>query len=96
MLEEMVKAILKKMIAEEYAYLKAPAILYAKISSVQQLEDDWYMYRITVLDQFGNADVRVPAMPGIRSKKSFQVGTVVTIALPYGSLNPVLLEEIQL
>lgn len=37
MLEEMVKAVINKVIAQDYAFLKAPAVLYAVVTKATQL-----------------------------------------------------------
>ena len=38
MLEEMVKAVVNKVIAQDYAFLKTPAALYAVVTKATQLE----------------------------------------------------------
>lgn len=119
MLEEMVKAIIKKYLAADCPHLKLPAVVYASVRSAKKLDtyeieelvihnDEsgssfqghitayWYEYTLTVLDQFGNADDQYPALPGIRSKRQFQTGAVVAIALPYGDLEPTIIGEVSL
>lgn len=56
----------------------------------------WYEYRLTVLDRFGNPDSGFPALPQIKSKKQFQPGVMVAIALPYGELSPSIIGEVKL
>lgn len=56
----------------------------------------WYEYRLTVLDRFGNPDSKFPALPQIKSKKQFQQGAMVAIALPYGELAPAIIGEVKL
>lgn len=56
----------------------------------------WYEYRLTVLDRFGRPDRAFPALPQIKSKKQFQSGAMVAIALPYGELTPAIIGEVQL
>lgn len=56
----------------------------------------WYEYKLTVLDRFGNPDSKFPALPQIKSKKQFQQGAIVAIALPYGELDPAIIGEVQL
>ncbi len=55
-----------------------------------------YEYRLTVLDRFGNADPSFPALPGIMSKKQFQTGAVVAVALAYGDIEPAIIGEVSL
>jgi hypothetical protein len=56
----------------------------------------WYRYNLTVIDRFGNDDSSFPALPGIESKKQFQIGAIVAIALPYGDLTPAIIGEVVL
>lgn len=56
----------------------------------------WYAYNLTVLDRFGSPDSVFPALPQIRSRKWFQEGAVVAVALPYGELAPAIIGEVQL
>lgn len=55
-----------------------------------------YEYRLTVIDRFGNAESNFPALPGIKSKKQFQAGAVVAVALAYGDIDPVIIGEVSL
>lgn len=56
----------------------------------------WFAYNLTVLDRFGSPDSAFPALPQIRSRKWFQEGAVVAVALPYGELAPAIIGEVQL
>ena len=56
----------------------------------------WYEYKLTALDHFGNPDSNYPALPGIKSKKQFNAGAVVAVALPYGDLLPAIIGEVEL
>lgn len=57
---------------------------------------NWYEYKLTVIDRFGNPDANYPALPGIKSKKQFKAGAVVAVALPYGDLTPSIIGEVSL
>lgn len=118
MLEQMVKAIIRKTLAENYSHLKLPTTTYAKVDSAKKLGDtfeveelvihndetgtsykghitaNWYEYKLTVLDRFGNADKQFPPLPGIKSKMQFKAGAVVAISLPYGELTPAIIGEV--
>lgn len=61
-----------------------------------RIEAYWYEYKLTVLDRFGNPDQRFPALPQIKSKKQFQQGAAVVVALPYGELVPSIIGEVKL
>jgi hypothetical protein len=95
MLEEMVRAVIRKTVAADYPHLKVPAVVYARVVSVRPA-GDWLEYRLTVLDRFGNPDETFPGLPQVRSKKSFREETVISVAFPYGELTPVILEEVYL
>lgn len=56
----------------------------------------WYEYKLTVLDCFGSSNRAFPALPQIKSKKQFQQGAMVAIALPYGELTPAIIGEVKL
>lgn len=114
----MMRDVAKEMIAADYPHAKLPAVVYASVSRVKQLDaykvtelvihnDEhpgshyrghitayWYEYELTVLDRFGNPDGEYPPLPQIRSKKQFQQGAVVAVALPYGELTPSIIGEV--
>ena len=119
MLEEMVRAVLHKVIATEYPHLRLPSVLLARVTAAKELEVygqqelevhgestgerssgeypfHWYAYNLTVLDRFGSPDDTFPALPQIHSRKWFQEGAVVAVALPYGELNPAIIGEVRL
>lgn len=95
MLEEMVKAIMKKVIGIDYPHLTSPAIIFARVEAVHRY-GNWYDYRLIALDRFGNQDKTYPLLPRVRSKKYFIEGTRIAVALPYGELTPVILEEVDI
>lgn len=57
---------------------------------------NWYEYKLTVLDRFGNVDTEFPALPGIKSKKQFKAGAIVAIAMSYGDIAPAIIGEVEL
>lgn len=94
MLEEMVRAVVRKVIAREYPHLKQPAILYAEVATAAR-QGEWNEYTLRMLRRFGGEDGSFPAIPGIRSRARYEVGAVVAVALAYGD-TPVILGEVQL
>lgn len=56
----------------------------------------WYEYSLTILDRFGHPDREFPAVPQIRSRKQFQQGAIVVVALPFGELVPSIIGEVAL
>ena len=80
MLEQMIKAVAKKLIAQEYPHVKLPAVVYDTL---------------TVVDRFGNVDETFPAHPGGRTKAQYKAGAVVAVALAYGD-SPAIIGEVQL
>ena len=60
------------------------------------MEASWYEYKLTILDRFGNPDEAYPALPEIKSRKQFREGAIVSVALLYGELVPVLIGEVEL
>lgn len=57
---------------------------------------NWYEYKLAVLDRFGSPDTAFPPLPGIKSKKQFEAGAIVAIALLYGELTPAIIGEAKL
>lgn len=120
MLEEMTKAVVNKVIAEDYPHLKLPAVVYATVTRAQKLAETfevneltiyndegggsykghivvhWYEYTLTIIDRFGNVDEEFPVVPGVRSKKQFEAGAVVALALAYGDIAPAIIGEVVL
>lgn len=54
----------------------------------------WYEYTLSIIDRFGNVDETFPPIPGIKSKKQFETGAVVAIALTYGDISPAIIGEV--
>lgn len=61
-----------------------------------QITANAFEYSLIVIDRFGNADSNFPVLPGIKSKKQFQAGAVVSIAFAYGDIEPVIIGEVGL
>lgn len=61
MLEEFSKTVFKKMLAQDYPYLKLPAILYAIITQATELEDtfEYDSIQITNIDTGGTFNARL-------------------------------------
>ncbi len=95
MLEEMIRSIVHKTIRRSYPHLKLPSAVCARIDAAVKL-GGWYEYKLTVLDRFGSPDEAFPPLPGIKSKKQFEAGAVVAIALLYGELTPAIIGEVKL
>lgn len=97
MMEEFVKAVLKKRIASDYPYLVTPPIVFASIKQAKQpvSTSPWYEYELEVVDRFGTSDDSFPPVPGVSFKGRLEVGSTVAIALAYGDI-PVVLGEVQL
>ena len=55
----------------------------------------WWEYTLAVVDRFGNPDEDFPTIPGIKSKKQFQTGATVAVALAYGDLTPAIIGEVE-
>lgn len=55
----------------------------------------WWEYTLAVVDRFGNPDEDFPTIPGIKSKKQFQTGATVAVALAYGDLSPTIIGEVE-
>lgn len=60
------------------------------------IKANWYEYTLTVLDRFGSIDPAFPTLPQIRSRKQFETGSIVAVALPYGELMPSIVGEVRL
>lgn len=48
MLEEMVKAVVNKLIAEEYPHVKLPAVVYATVTQAKQLGETFEIKELTI------------------------------------------------
>ena len=93
MLEQMIKAVAKKLIAQEY-----PHVIHndeTGSSYKGHITAHWNEYTLTVVDRFGNVDETFPALPGVRSKAQYKAGAVVAVALAYGD-SPAIIGEVQL
>ena len=68
MLEQMMRAVARKIIAQEYPHATA----------------HWNEYTLTVVDRWGNEDESFPPLPGVRSKGQYKAGAFVAVAMAYG------------
>lgn len=96
MLEEMIKAVIDKVIDTKYPHLKLPSIVLAKATLVSDPEQRWKEYRLTILDRFGSVDDQYPLLPNVQSERLFEMGAIVAVALPYGNLTPVIIGEVRI
>ena len=83
-------------LSETYEYLDIEVVHDATEAFRGKVSLPWYKYTLTVLDRFGNDDPGFPPIPGIESKKQFDTGAIVAIALPYGDLTPAIIGEVKL
>lgn len=94
MLEQMIKSVTKKIIAQEYPHAKSPSVIYATVSKATQI-GDWNEYTLIVVDRWGNEDESFPPLPGVRSKEQYKPGAFVAVAMAYGD-SPAIIGEVQL
>ena len=106
MLEEMVKSIINKTLETDFPHLVLPAVVYATVTAAKKLPETyevnelvivapWWEYTLEVIDRFGNRDEDVPILPGIKSKKQFEAGATVAVAMAYGDLAPAIIGEVE-
>lgn len=60
------------------------------------IQKHWFEYKLKALDQFGNENTKYPPMPGIKSKIRLKTGAIAAVALPYGTLVPVIIGEVEI
>lgn len=58
MLEEMVKAVVNKLIAENYPHLKLPAVVYATVARAQQLGETFEIKELTICNDEGGGSYK--------------------------------------
>jgi len=92
-MEAFVTTIIKKVLAQEYPHTALPSIVYASVASVSD-RGTYYEYTLTVLDRFGEADGDYPPLPGVRARESYEAGTAVLVAFPYGEISPQIIGEV--
>lgn len=96
MLEQMIRAVIDKVIESKYPHLKFPSILLARATWISGgPEVKWHEYRLTVLNNCGAIDDSYPALPDVWSTQLFDTGTIVAVALPYGELTPMIIGEVR-
>ena len=113
MVEQMVRAVVQRLLAERYPHLDTPPVLLAEISSAtkgpeyrqkvvvddagQQKEVELvgyeYVYTLHVLSDAGR-DQKYPALPKIKSKVEYAVGSKVVIGLLGGQLQACIIGEV--
>ena len=93
MLEQAIKTTVKRMLARDFPHLELPAALNAVVTKAQFI-GDYYEYNLNILDKDGQVDDRFPEVPGVKSRLFVEVGRTVTVLLPYGELNPVIISEV--
>ncbi|EPR07757.1 hypothetical protein [Ruminiclostridium papyrosolvens] len=93
MLEEMIKSVIDKQIADTYPHLQLPSLLRAKITKVTP-SGEWFEYSLKIIGKTGEFDERYPEIPGVLSKLQVDSGKYVAIGLLYGELNPYIFGEV--
>jgi len=93
MLEQVVKAVMRKLLAVDYPHLGHPAAMHAVVTRAE-LTGDHYEYNLRIIDKAGQVDGHYPELPGVKSRLHVEVGATVVILLPYGELNPVIVSEV--
>ena len=102
MLEEMVKAVVNKVIAQDYPFLKSSDYNDLVIHNDEtgtsyrgHITAHWYEYTLQAVDRWGNVDESVPAFPDIRSRIQLKTGAFVSVAMAYGDV-PAIIREVKL
>lgn len=90
MIDELLKTGVSKALSEDYPYLLHPAVMYAKVTGVQN-GGSYFVYALKILDKNGEVDNGFAEIPGVKSKVQADNGGTVAVALPYGELNPFIL-----
>lgn len=90
MIDELLKTGVSKVLSEDYPYLLHPAVMYAKVTGVQN-GGSYFVYALKILDKNGNVDDSFAEIPNVWSTVSAKSGDTVAVALPYGELNPFIL-----
>ena len=93
MLPDMIKSVVKKLIAVELPHLRRPAVMRARVISSYP-QGYWRVYSLKIIDKNGEVDARFPEIPQVYSKVSVELGRNVAIGMPYGELDPVILAEV--
>ncbi|MBN4074823.1 hypothetical protein JYT99_02710, partial [bacterium AH-315-E09] len=81
-IETMIDAKFKSLLGREYAHLRVPSLLYARVTRISGNEHD-----LQILDESKVADVRFPRISNVRSNSIFALGDIVVIGLLYGKLS---------
>ena len=111
MLEQMMRAVARKIIAQEYPHAKSPAVVYATVSKATQLGETFDLEDLVIHnDETGSSfkghitahwneytleDESFPPLPGVRSKGQYKAGAFVAVAMAYGD-SPAIIGEVQL
>lgn len=85
--------IVEKVMNTKYLNTKNPPIQYAMISNRQE-EGMIYIYTLKVVDEQAVIKSSYPTLPGIRSLAKYEVGTMVTVAMVNGELDPFIIGEV--
>lgn len=95
MLNEYTKSAVKKLIDEEYPHLKYPAAIKARVTAMSKISDEVWLYNIRPVRN-DLSDLVFPEIPNIKSHVEVEagVGGIVAVALLYGSLDPIIIDEV--
>lgn len=93
MLEEFVTTALRKLMKTKYPHLELPAAIYAKVTKQIELGEN-FEYHLKILDENKQIDNNFPEFPRIVSKERYEVGTIVTVVMLYGKMNPYIIGEV--
>lgn len=92
-IEKCITMIVEKVMSTKYQNMKNPPIQYAMISN-QREEGMCYIYTLKVVDERAVVKSAYPPIPAVRSLAKYEVGTMVTVAMVNGELDPFILGEV--
>lgn len=95
MLDTFMRAEVKKLIDKEYAHIKYPPAVMAQVTAMSQIGEKTWQYSLKPMKSDRSAS-EFPEIPNIQSHVEVEagVGGFVAVALLYGQMRPVIIDEV--
>lgn len=85
----------KKRLLAAFPHLQYPAVMKARVTSMTKTGERTWMYSIKPLHS-DLSDNSFPEIPGVKSHVEVEagVGGIVAVAMLYGQLDPIIIDEV--
>lgn len=95
MMDVFLRAEVRKLIDREFSHIKFPPAIMAEVTAMSKIGDKTWRYNLKPLRSDRSA-AEFPEIPAIKSHIEVEagIGGIVAVALLYGQMRPVIIDEV--